>query len=69
MHVELDVMSPTLEELRDWIPGHEVARVLGVSRNTALKLLKEGHIRAVRTKLGWLADPQSVEEYRKTRRS
>jgi hypothetical protein len=52
-------------ELEAWIPGHRVASILGVSRNTAQKITEHRYIRGVRTHLGWLADPHSVEDYRR----
>lgn len=36
-------------------------------RATAIRAAEEGHIRAVRTRLGWLYDPESVEQYRQRR--
>jgi hypothetical protein len=61
----MDDVRTTLKELESWLPTHKVARELGVSRNTATKLIAEGYIRGVRTQLGWLADPRSVEDYRR----
>ncbi len=61
----MDAMRTTLKELESWMPTHKVAQVLRISRNTATKLISEGHIRGVRTQLGWLADPKSVEDYRR----
>jgi excisionase family DNA binding protein len=64
----MDAMRTTLRELESWLPTHKVAQVLGVSRNTATKLIAEGHIRGVRTQLGWLADPHSVEDYHRRKK-
>jgi hypothetical protein len=56
------------KELEEWLPGHVVSNTLGVSRNTAVKILRLGYIRAVETQLGWLADPHSVEDYRRRKK-
>lgn len=58
---------PTLRELESWLSNGDVAKRLGVSRPTAIRAAEEGHIRAVRTRLGWLYDPESVEQYRQRR--
>ncbi len=60
----MSVVRVSLRELENWLSSREVADQLGVSRTTAVKLGNEGYIRAARTHLGLLFDPNAVEEYR-----
>jgi excisionase family DNA binding protein len=53
----------SLKDLESWLSSHDVAERLSISRTTAVKLATEGHIRAVKTRIGWLFDPAAVEEY------
>ncbi len=51
-----------LKELESWLTAADVARIRGVSRQAIHKQLNEGHYRTVKTRLGWLIDPESVED-------
>ncbi len=49
-----------LKDLENWLSAADVARMRGVSRQAIHKQLNEGRYRAVKTRVGWLVDPQSV---------
>ena len=50
-----------LKELENWLSTGQVAKVLGVSRVTAIAMAESGRVRAVRTAAGWLYDPEDVD--------
>lgn len=52
----------------EWPAASDVARHLDVSASYISRLIRTGRLRVVRTRLGNLIDPLSVEEYAKTRR-
>ncbi len=56
---------PTLKELERWMSTGQAASMLGKSRQGVLWLLENGHLRGVKTAIGWLIDPRAVEDYRK----
>jgi excisionase family DNA binding protein len=57
-----------LKDLENWLTPNDAARVLGISRQAVHKVyLDQGRLRAVRTRQGWLIDPESVEAARKAR--
>ena len=57
-----------LKELENWLSPSDAAKILGISRQAIYKIyLDQGRLRAVRTRLGWLIDPESVEAARKER--
>lgn len=54
-----------LKDLETWFTPGDVAMRVGVSRQAIHKRLEEGRYRAVKTRQGWLIDPESVEEVEK----
>ena len=56
-----------LSELEHWLTPVEAARELGVTRQTVNKKLRDGRYRAVKTHLGYLIDPASIEAERKVK--
>jgi excisionase family DNA binding protein len=55
---------PTLKELEQWLSTSQAASALGKSRQGVLWLLENGHLRGVKTAIGWLIDPRSIEAYK-----
>ncbi len=53
-----------LKELERWLSTADVAAVLGWSRQGVVNLASQGRVRAVKTRIGWLYDPESVEAFR-----
>ncbi len=52
-----------LKDFEHWLRVKDASDRLGMSRQAVHKRLEEGKMgRAVKTKLGWLIDPESVEE-------
>jgi excisionase family DNA binding protein len=64
---DIGVSMPTLRQLEDWMTTGDAARRLNKSVEGVKWLLRERRLRGVRTRLGWLIDPASVEEYAKRR--
>ena len=56
---------PTLKEFERWLSTGQAAKRLGKTRQGVLWLAKDGRLRGVETAVGWLFDPESVEEYAK----
>ena len=52
-----------LKDLERWIGVGQVSKRLGRSRQGTINLLDEGRIRAVKTPIGWLVDPEDVERF------
>jgi hypothetical protein len=52
-----------LKELENWMGVGQMSKRLGRSRQGVINLLDEGRIRAVKTQIGWLADPEDVERF------
>jgi DNA-binding Lrp family transcriptional regulator len=52
-----------LRDLENWMSIGQVSRKLGRSRQGVLNIVDEGRIRGVKTQIGWLLDPASVEEF------
>jgi excisionase family DNA binding protein len=50
-------------DLTEWPSVTEVCKRLDVSRPYVARLIASGRLRIVRTHLGMLVDPRSVEEY------
>ena len=50
---------PTIKELRGWLTAKDVADEFGVSRQYIHRLLENNSLpgRSVKTRLGWLVDP------------
>lgn len=57
-----------LKELQTWLTPTDAGRVLGISRQAVHKRLEEGKMgRAIKTRAGWLIDPEAVEDLQATR--
>ncbi len=52
-----------LRDLEGWMSIGQVSKKLGRSRQGVLNIVDEGRIRGVKTQIGWLLDPASVEEF------
>jgi hypothetical protein len=52
-----------LKDLKNWMGVGQMSTRLGRSRQGVINLLDEGRIRAVKTPIGWLADPDAVERF------
>ena len=55
---------PTLKEFAGWLTTGQAASRMRKSRQGVTWLVENRRLRAVKTQLGWLLDPKSVEEYR-----
>jgi hypothetical protein len=55
---------PTLSELEKWLTTSQTASKVGRSRQGVIWMLENRKLRAVKTQLGWLIDPKSVEAAR-----
>jgi hypothetical protein len=51
----------------EWPSVRDVMRDLDMSQVYVNRLVNQGRLRAVRTRLGWLVDPESVAEFRAAR--
>lgn len=51
-----------LKDLENWLTPYEAGQRLGITRQAIHKRLNEGKLRAVKTRQGWLIDPESVED-------
>ena len=47
-------------ELEHWLTPTEAARIIGISRQAAIKRLEVGTMRGVKTHQGWLVDPKDL---------
>ncbi len=54
-----------LKELEGWLSTADVVEALGWSRQGVVNLANQKRVRAVKTRIGYLYDPKSVEEFRK----
>ncbi len=59
----------TLKELEYWLTPAEAGRVMGMSKQAAVKRLEQKTLRGVRTHQGWLVDPADAERVAKERRA
>jgi predicted transcriptional regulator len=51
-----------LKDLETWLTPADIARLLGISRQAVHKQLEEGkYERAIKTRGGWLVDPEAAE--------
>lgn len=57
----------TLKELEGWLTPAEAGRVIGMSKQAAVKRLEQKTLRGVRTHQGWLVDPEDAERVAKER--
>jgi excisionase family DNA binding protein len=52
-----------MKDFENWLTATDAAERIGISRQAVHKRLEDGKMgRAVKTRLGWLIDPESVEE-------
>jgi hypothetical protein len=51
----------------EWPAVRDVVRELDLSQVYINRLVRQGRLRAVRTRLGWLVDPKSVRAYAQER--
>jgi len=51
----------------EWPAVRDVVRELDLSQVYVNRLVRQGRLRAVRTRLGWLVDPESVQAYARER--
>lgn len=49
-----------VEEIEDWLSPSQAARALGMSGQWVTHLARTRELRGVKTALGWLLDPESV---------
>jgi excisionase family DNA binding protein len=54
---------PTLKEFEKWLTTSEAASRMGKTRQGVVWMLENARLRGVRTALGWLVDPEAVEEF------
>jgi hypothetical protein len=52
-----------MRELEGWYTTGDTASALGKTPQGIKWLLGEGRLRGVRTRLGWLVDPEDVRRY------
>lgn len=56
-----------VEEVQRWLSPSQAGRVLGTSGQWVTHLARSGELRGVKTTLGWLVDPDDVENMAKKR--
>ena len=56
---------PTIRELENWLTTSQAASKLNKTRQGVTWMVENKKLRAAKTQLGWLIDPQSVEAARK----
>ena len=54
----------SMEELKQWLGVGDVSKELSRSRQGIRNMLKNGELRGVHTRIGWLIDPASVRAFR-----
>lgn len=54
-------------DLLEWPAVRDVVRDVGISQGYVSQLIKAGQLRAVKTRLGWLLDPESVAAFQAKR--
>ncbi len=54
---------PTLKELERWLSTSQAKEKMGKSRQGAMWMAENKRVRAVKTAVGWLYDPEDVEKY------
>jgi ribosomal protein S13 len=53
--------------LAEWPSVRDVVRELDLSQPYVNRLVRSGALRGIRTRLGWLVDPDSVKTYARQR--
>jgi orotate phosphoribosyltransferase-like protein len=56
---------PSLQEFEKWLTTGQAATELGKSRQGVTWLVENRRLRAVKTQLGYLIDPDSVREMKR----
>ena len=56
---------PTMKELERWLTTSQAASKLGKTRQGITWMAENKRIRAVKTQLGWLIDPEAVEKLKR----
>jgi excisionase family DNA binding protein len=54
---------PTIRELEKWFTTSQAASKMGRTRQGVAWMLENRKLRAAKTQLGWLIDPESVEAF------
>ena len=54
-----------VEAVQSWLSPSQAGRVLGTSGQWITHLARSGELRGVKTALGWLVDPEDVEDLAK----
>jgi hypothetical protein len=57
----------TLKELENWLTPAEAGRVMGMSKQAAVKRLEQKTLRGIKTHQGWLVDPEDAERVARNR--
>jgi hypothetical protein len=57
----------TLKELEDWLTPAEAGRVIGMSKQGAIKRLEQKTMRGAKTHQGWLVDPEDAKRVARER--
>ena len=53
---------PTIKELENWLTTSQAASKLGKTRQGVTWMVENKRLRAAKTPLGWLIDPESVRQ-------
>jgi hypothetical protein len=57
----------TLKDLEKWLTPAEAGRIMGMSKQAAVKRLEQKTLRGVKTHQGWLVDPEDAERVARER--
>jgi excisionase family DNA binding protein len=56
---------PTINELEHWMTTSQAASILNKTRQGVLWMVEHKKLRAAKTPLGWLIDPEDVQRLKK----
>ena len=51
-----------MKDFENWLTITDAAEQIGITRQAVHKRLRDGKLRGVETRLGWLIDPEAVEK-------
>lgn len=51
-----------MKDFEKWLSVKDASDRIGISRQAVHKRLEDGKMRAVKTRIGWLIDPDAVEK-------
>ncbi len=51
-----------MKDFENWLTVSDASERIGISRQAVHKRLRDGKMRAVETRLGWLIAPEAVDE-------